>query len=718
MGKKNKKASKKEKSKFVSDGNIQDERFSKAQTHPQFQKMHTKKRYAAKIDASASSKTKLGGELVSASFSGRDDGMEVDDRFKAVLTDSRFALGGDIGVSEGAVDRYGRKQKKKKKKKDKKENEEDKDEEEQEHAKDENAPMAVTTKADTDANVEEEENDSQSDSDTDVLEDQDDTPESRIAYLTALSRGEIEMSSSSEDESSEAEEDDDASSKGNEDDDSTGSEDSFYGASGVLDPKNETLIGGNVEITFQDSPFLAICNMDWKSVRAVDILCILSSFAPPGSMKKVEVYPSDFGMERMEIDRKSGPSGLWKKKANVDDNEMEEDSDESSQSSNSRKSSRKLDDDDETDDDEAGDLGLSMEDIQEQYSHFKKSQGDNLIAESDYNAEKVRDYEASKLKYYFAVVEFTSSNAADAAYKELDGMEVGHSSATMDLRSIPKDEVGNVIEGRKLRDGASVIPSNYDPPDFVVSALQKTSVECSWEEGDRERERLLTQYGVGNDAWKAMTEGDDLRAYLASDISSDEGSEDDNSNDGKEKKGSNLRKMLGLESGDDSEAEDEGDNEDDDSFFGPADDDDHEEGVQEATFVPGKRDLEDKIRSKIKERSEAGKEEIELSPWEKYQQKRKEKRKEKKRMKKESKKAFQLGSIDPNKRNDMNEGETERTPSSREELDLLLAGDNGKFYIMFTSTKFFSFLCILNCYILIIFEKMKKKTEISTCEIY
>ena len=60
------------------------------------------------------------------------------------------------------------------------------------------------------------------------------------------------------------------------------------------------------------------------------------------------------------------------------------------------------------------------------------------------------------------------------------------------------------------------MPSNYIPPDFVVSALQQTSVKCTWEEGDKERERLLTQYGVGNEVWSAMAEGDDLRAYVAS----------------------------------------------------------------------------------------------------------------------------------------------------------------------------------------------------------
>ena len=154
-----------------------------------------------------------------------------------------------------------------------------------------------------------------------------------------------------------------------------------------------------------------------------------------------------------------------------------------------------------------------MTELDEKYDHFRSS---SEKQESDFDAEKLRAYEAAKLKYYFAVIEFVSTDAADITYKELDVMEMGHSSSTIDLRSIPESDVPDVIKGRKCRDKASVLPSNYDPPDFVVSALQQTAVKCTWEEGDKERDQLLTQYGVGNEAWNAMAKGDDLKAYLAS----------------------------------------------------------------------------------------------------------------------------------------------------------------------------------------------------------
>lgn len=109
---------------------------------------------------------------------------------------------------------------------------------------------------------------------------------------------------------------------------------------------------------------------------------------------------------------------------------------------------------------------------------------------------------------------------------------------------------------------------------------------------------------MGNEAWAAMTEGDDLRAYLASDVSSDDDSDEDIEHGGKEEKVKNMRALLGLggtgdEDEDDFLQEDAGasDNhvdDDDDSFFGSGaldddddgEDDDGEEGAKEVTFIP------------------------------------------------------------------------------------------------------------------------------------
>lgn len=155
-----------------------------------------------------------------------------------------------------------------------------------------------------------------------------------------------------------------------------------------------------------------------------------------------------------------------------------------------------------------------------------------------------------------------------------------------------------------------------------------------------------------------------------------------------------MRKLLGLDEEDDEEEDwmrqggdknADGQVEDDDSFFGGADEDDNdddedEEGTKSFTYIPGKQNLEEKIRTKLNEKNEESKE---LTPWEQFKLKRKEKRKEKKRQAKEEKLVLQ-GKIESSSKKNNNkikdvDASKDRAPSSKEELDLLLAGDNGEF---------------------------------------
>ena len=311
------------------------------------------------------------------------------------------------------------------------------------------------------------------------------------------------------------------------------------------------------------------------------------------------------------------------------------------------------------------------------------------FVQSDFDPEKLRAYEASKLKYYFAVAEFASPAQADQAYKEVDGMEFEHSSAAVDMRSIPVEDLESVVANRPVRDEAARIPSNYLPPEFVVNALQQTNVQCSWEQGDRERERALTKYGQGL-MWQEMAESDDIRAYLASDVSSDEEDEGGEGN-----KASNLRKMLGLSDDEDEEVDMNGPSkaagsDSDESNSGNSDvDDNYDEkdgGSKEFTFIPGASKLEDKIRSKLDGKDP----DKELTPWEKYQEKRREKRREKRQAARAKKKEVQdmrsvakTNTSKPEKDSffldggdSEDDGDEKPTKLSKEELELLVAGDD------------------------------------------
>ena len=592
---------------------IVEDRFSAAETRPQFRSLKQNK-----------------------------SKVVLDERFSSVLTDPRFQLQGK--------DKYGRKKKIQGAKEElsafytvedddrvEKEQKDEKNEETSESS-DESASSKDPTKEKDSDSEEEDENENED-------------PTSRIAYLTAFSRGQLDVSSSS---------DEDDSSESSEEDDDEDGEDPVYGTAGVLDPSNKE---EDYEISYDQSPYLVVTNMDWENVRAVDLFSILSSFTPPGAVKRVQVLQSDFGMERMEKDKLEGPSGIWKQskvgKASKDADDDKDDAMSDEDSDNSSEGSEELNDE----------VGLKFE--------------NEIVAdESDFDPEKLRAYEASKMKYYFAVVEFNKADYADIAYREVDGLEFEHSSAAIDLRTLPAEEVDNVVADRPMRDEATSVPSNYEPPDFIVSALQQTAVKCTWDQGDAERERKLTRYGAGG--WQESAEMDDLKAYLASDASSDEDSDDE-----KADKGSRMRKLLGL----DSDAEDQKDDSDQSDSDSEAASSEDEGMSKEVKFVPGQKSLEEKIRSKLDSKEEKQ----ELTPWQKYQEKRKQKRKERRQAARNRRRGdHDQSASDESAQSDnddffIDEGKKARTQSSgkktetnkgvsaeqkqKNELELLLAGE-------------------------------------------
>lgn len=76
------------------------------------------------------------------------------------------------------------------------------------------------------------------------------------------------------------------------------------------------------------------------------------------------------------------------------------------------------------------------------------------------------------------------------------------------------------FKGREVRDkcdSRSLSLDRYTPPDFVVKALQHTKVECTWDAGERQREKVLTNIST----WKQLNESD-LQQYVANTDSSDE----------------------------------------------------------------------------------------------------------------------------------------------------------------------------------------------------
>jgi hypothetical protein len=108
------------------------------------------------------------------------------------------------------------------------------------------------------------------------------------------------------------------------------------------------------------------------------------------------------------------------------------------------------------------------------------------------------------------------------------------------------------------------ISLDYKPTDFVVNALQHTDVQCTWDEGEKERENKLTNISQ----WRQLNESDFQQYIASSDSDSDDGND----------RAKNIRKLLIGNDGEVSDA-------DEDDFFTKADDDDDDEGEEVILFI-------------------------------------------------------------------------------------------------------------------------------------
>ncbi|GAU47386.1 hypothetical protein TSUD_83190 [Trifolium subterraneum] len=236
---------------------------------------------------------------------------------------------------------------------------------------------------------------------------------------------------------------------------------------------------------------LAVVNMDWRYVKAVDLYVLFSSLAPPnGLIKLVTIYPTEFGLQRIKEEDVKGPGFYF-------DGENESTDEENS--------------------------------------------------DSDADNEKLRAYEKSRMRYYFALVECDSSATADHIYKENDGVEFEHSSNPLDLRFIPDD-----MEFKQPpTDVASEIPANYENKDFYSRALQHSKVELTWDEDEPLRANILKR--KFNDEQLAQLEMNEL---MASDESESDDSEDNNETDDRASKKAKYLSLLSNNSDEDDEDND------------------------------------------------------------------------------------------------------------------------------------------------------------------
>ena len=235
---------------------------------------------------------------------------------------------------------------------------------------------------------------------------------------------------------------------------------------------------------------LAVVNLDWDNIRAVDLMAVFQSFVQQGAagkVLKVSVYPSEFGKERMEREEMEGPpKEIFKSKDALDATDGDDGENE-----------------EEDDDEEQGDEEIKREILQESTAE-------------DFDSAKLRRYQLERLRFYYAVLECSSSAVAKAIYDAVDGTEYLTTANFFDLRFVP-DETD--FSDDTPRDECDTIPEGYKPSEFVTGALQHSNVKLTWDADDAVRKEAQAKAFKGG---RKEIDENDLKAYLGSDSSDDE----------------------------------------------------------------------------------------------------------------------------------------------------------------------------------------------------
>jgi hypothetical protein len=145
---------------------------------------------------------------------------------------------------------------------------------------------------------------------------------------------------------------------------------------------------------------LALMGYDWSKIKAGDLMITFSSFLPEGGiLKRVSVYPSEFGKQRMAQEEVEGPGDIFKEEK---PNKQEE---------QPTKKKNKKD-------------GVEEKTLRRQREAEQNEWVAGIDEDSGLDLAKLRKYERDRLKYYYAVLEFDSAKTADHVYEACNGFEL------------------------------------------------------------------------------------------------------------------------------------------------------------------------------------------------------------------------------------------------------------------------------------------------------
>lgn len=156
-----------------------------------------------------------------------------------------------------------------------------------------------------------------------------------------------------------------------------------------------------VKLVEESSKRLALLNYDWSKIHAGDLMITFSSFLQDGGqLKKVTVYPSEFGIQRLAQEELEGPGDIFKPNSDLKP-ETKKDKVKKEKNEKPEKSNK---------------LNRQAENTQWAVNNEQE--------ESALDLAKLRRYERDRLKYYYAVLDFDSGKTADSVYEACNGFEL------------------------------------------------------------------------------------------------------------------------------------------------------------------------------------------------------------------------------------------------------------------------------------------------------
>jgi hypothetical protein len=213
------------------------------------------------------------------------------------------------------------------------------------------------------------------------------------------------------------------------------------------------------------SPKLAVMNCNWEKITASDLFMMFTTFLKSlnkgQKVHSVNIYVSEFGASELEYEKAHGPRLELETKVS--------------------------------------EAELSLMTMEKQQEHKRALN------------EAVRKYQKQKLKYYYAVAEFDSTETAEVVYNELDGITASFCAASLDVRFVPEDLE---IPGEPVA-SCDKLPENFRPTAFddggAAVGMDNVNVKLTWDEDPPERKILRRKFN----ARQIMDL--ELSQYLASD---------------------------------------------------------------------------------------------------------------------------------------------------------------------------------------------------------